>query len=974
MRRSHEAPLQCSVHDFPLADFFPMSDPSPTMDLTVALKRQAQVTAFQRRHRVALLTLVFTDIVGSTRLKQELGDQTAMRLLQRHHAVVRELLRPFGDAQEISTAGDSFFLIFAKPSDAVKFSLQLQARLRALAQETGTEVLDRIGVHVGEVVVEEQTGSSKARDLYGMQVDTCARVMSLAGPGRLLLTRFAFDNARQALRGETLEGVGALTWTTHGHYALKGVEEPLEICEVGECHRAPFPAPEDSDKAHRVERPSRLAPEPGQKIAAPTGLERFRSRLDHAAAGWRAQWRVAVGGAVLTAAVGLGFLVLPIGRPLTFLSYDLPFYFRRDIPVGDVAIVYMDDESHLALHQPDAFRWNRTNHARLIERLAACSAKAVVFDVLFDSPASAEEDAQLAQAAKTYGRVAFAAKIGPRVVEGVDVGPKTFVPIEPLRAVGPWGYVEGGGGDRFIREHFRATTNYPALSWKVAQLTLTNGLPDPLPPRWINYYGPPGIIPGYSFHEVLTGITPARAFSNKVVFVGARFSVGYTGGRGTDDFGTPYSRWTNQRSPGVEILATTYRNLAHHEWLEELSPGEEVLLVAALGAALGLGLALCRPVTALWAGALVSLCVATAAIALVWHTRVWFPWVIVCAVQTPVALAWSALAHTQRLRHEKDELARSLARATPALTSKTAAPAVAPPAEAGALQIPDHTLLRRIGGGAYGEVWRARDVIGTFHAVKVVHRSRFRTAEPFEREFRGIEKFTPISRGHPHWVHILHVGCNEAGGYFFYIMELADAAGQAREDEKTGKRENAASPSSRVPIFPSSSYTPRTLAWELAQRRKLPVAECVPLGVALASALEYLHAHGLVHRDIKPSNVIFVNGVPKFADIGLVTTAAREGADLSYVGTEGFIAPEGPGTPSADLYSLGKLLYEAAFGQDRNTFPALPSSLTEREDVSDLLELNKIILKACETDPRQRYPSAAAMKADLAALDQRVRG
>src|SRR5262249_28703614 len=129
--------------------------------------------------------------------------------------------------------------------------------------------------------------------------------------------------------------------------------------------------------------------------------------------------------------------------------------------------------------------------------------------------------------------------------------------------------------------------------------------------------------------------------------------------------------------------------------------------------------------------------------------------------------------------------------------------------------------------------------------------------------------------------------------------------------------------------------------------------------------LEHLHHNGLVHRDIKPANIVYVGGVAKLADIGLITHASDT---CSIVGTEGYIAPEGPGTPGADLYSLGKVLYEAATGKDRRDYPAVPDGVREWQDAKLMKELNAVILRACAREPRARYSNAGEIRGDLERL------
>jgi serine/threonine-protein kinase len=220
------------------------------MSIDPASDPRSRVDAARREQRTGVVTLVFTDIVGSTALKQQVGDRQAVALMQEHHAQVRALLPSFVGAREISSAGDSFFLVFAKPSEAVKFALLLLGRLRQSARAGLPALADRVGIHVGEVVFEQDASAASPNDFYGIHVDICARVMGLAGADQILLTRSAFDNARAVLRGEDVPGVGELRWANHGPYLLKGVEEPVEICEVRAAEGA-LTAPATTEKAQR---------------------------------------------------------------------------------------------------------------------------------------------------------------------------------------------------------------------------------------------------------------------------------------------------------------------------------------------------------------------------------------------------------------------------------------------------------------------------------------------------------------------------------------------------------------------------------------------------------------------------------------------------------------------------------------------------------------------------------------------------
>lgn len=662
----------------------------------------------------------------------------------------------------------------------------------------------------------------------------------------------------------------------------------------------------------------------------------------------RISWREAAAGALLCSLLGIA--TLKISTELEILGYDLLFLpgFKRPVP-QEVVIIDLDDYSFRELKQINVPNWDRNLHAQLIDRMTADQARVVVFDIVFSEKGDPSANNNLARAIRQNGRVVLAASLETN--ERQQILNKQAVLPEDIFIEGPaagWGIAGFGSKGTFAREYYRGDEFHPSLPWvaaKVAGASVTGPVRARPPDAWLNYYGPAMTLPRVSYCEVTN--FPPGYFRGKSVFVGARPKT-LKAMEEADVFPTPHFRWKDNLFPGVEIGATAYLNLLHQDWLRQIPHSVQFLIVGIAGLLAGGFISSFQPKIASIA-AFVSLIAALFGVASLARSHLWFGWPIIAFMQIPAALAWSIGVRVVRLKFEKDVLARTLEETTK-LVEATKATAQQRPAQL----IPDHTLIKRVGRGAYGEVWLARNAIGAFHAVKITRRAGFPGDEPYEREFRGIQKFMPISRSHAGFVNILHVGRDDEQRHFYCIMEAGD-------DKTTGQK-----------IDPET-YIPKTLAGELEWRGKLSADETLQLGLSLATALEHLHQNQLIHRDIKPGNIIYVNGAPKFADIGLVTDIRSAGKDVSFLGTEGYIAPEGPGTPSADVYALGKVLYEAAMGRDRRLYPEVPTALFEEPSESVLRQLNDVINRACEMSPHDRYQTAAALHADLLKIQQSTR-
>jgi class 3 adenylate cyclase len=182
--------------------------PSPTSSVGAALLPGA--TADTQRD-TGVRTIMFTDIVDSTALTSQFGDDAAMAMLAVHDRIVRDALRGNG-GREVKHTGDGIMAAFISPAGAVRGACAVQNGLRD-HNSTGPEypVTVRIGISAGEPV-------EKSDDLFGSTVQLAARLCARAEPGQILVSSVIAD---------LCIGKG-LKFIEGGEFQLKGFAEPIE--------------------------------------------------------------------------------------------------------------------------------------------------------------------------------------------------------------------------------------------------------------------------------------------------------------------------------------------------------------------------------------------------------------------------------------------------------------------------------------------------------------------------------------------------------------------------------------------------------------------------------------------------------------------------------------------------------------------------------------------------------------------------
>ena len=163
-----------------------------------------------------LVTLVFTDIEGSTRLVQSLGERWT-KLLQEHRDIMRDAWRTW-NGFEMGTEGDSFFVSFPSAQDAVAAAVQAQRALDAHEWPAGADIRVRIGMHTGRPTVV-------AGDYVGVDVHRAARIASAGHGGQVLLSKDTLD----ALGGGFPAGVAPRDL---GEHRLKDLEQPEWVWQL----------------------------------------------------------------------------------------------------------------------------------------------------------------------------------------------------------------------------------------------------------------------------------------------------------------------------------------------------------------------------------------------------------------------------------------------------------------------------------------------------------------------------------------------------------------------------------------------------------------------------------------------------------------------------------------------------------------------------------------------------------------------
>ncbi len=176
-----------------------------------------QRSSGRRRLPKGFVTMVMTDIEGSTGLVHRLGDRYRA-VLDAVCTVQREATKDAG-GDEVEARADEFFAVFAAPRGAVDAAIAIQRGLQTVEHPGGIEVRVRVGVHSGYPTSTED-------NYVGLDVNTTSRVCAVGHGGQIVVT----ENTRQAVRDTD---AGGRRFVSLGTHRLRGLPDPVPLYQLG---------------------------------------------------------------------------------------------------------------------------------------------------------------------------------------------------------------------------------------------------------------------------------------------------------------------------------------------------------------------------------------------------------------------------------------------------------------------------------------------------------------------------------------------------------------------------------------------------------------------------------------------------------------------------------------------------------------------------------------------------------------------
>lgn len=191
------------------------------------------IEKYSKSKEAGVLTILFSDLIGYTNFSENHTEIEVQEFRREHDKLLVDIIEGSNKGKIIKFMGDACMAIFASPTDAVKIAKKAKIEMKKLIEAYRYQLDFRIGIHMGEVVVEEGV----KKDVFGRHVNRAQRIESLASSGQIFLSFPVYDSVKSWLDEKEYR------FFNHGYYRLKGIKEDAEIYELcldGEKEKKPY--------------------------------------------------------------------------------------------------------------------------------------------------------------------------------------------------------------------------------------------------------------------------------------------------------------------------------------------------------------------------------------------------------------------------------------------------------------------------------------------------------------------------------------------------------------------------------------------------------------------------------------------------------------------------------------------------------------------------------------------------------------